>query len=167
MSYLIGALITLLLMGCLAEMAVAHPTAGSFGDWAEFYLSPLAGFLVRWAYWAGVVFALGTEVSAVALYMRFWFPHTPGLLWIGLFAALLVLVNALNVRAFGSIEYLFSALKILAIAAFLLLGASLLFTARRPTIGFPNYTSNGFFPHGLSGTWSAVLVALFSFFSIE
>src|SRR5207302_1108924 len=30
-SYVIGALIALLLMGCLAEMAVAHPTSGSFG----------------------------------------------------------------------------------------------------------------------------------------
>src|ERR1700761_9481744 len=46
-SYLIGAFITLLLMGCLAEMTVAHPTSGSFGAWAEFYISPLAGFLVR------------------------------------------------------------------------------------------------------------------------
>jgi AAT family amino acid transporter len=31
LSYLIGAAITLLLMGALSEMAVAHPTAGSFG----------------------------------------------------------------------------------------------------------------------------------------
>lgn len=30
-SYAIGALITLLLMGCLAEMTVAHSTSGSFG----------------------------------------------------------------------------------------------------------------------------------------
>src|SRR6185295_16475951 len=55
LSYLIGALITLLLMGCLAEMTVAHPTPGSFGAWAEFYMSPIAGFLVRFCYWAGVV----------------------------------------------------------------------------------------------------------------
>jgi amino acid transporter, AAT family len=34
-SYVIGALIALLLMGCLAEMTVAHPTSGSFGAWAE------------------------------------------------------------------------------------------------------------------------------------
>src|ERR1700709_2688695 len=67
LSYLIGALITLLLMGCLAEMTVAHPTAGSFGAWAELYISPIAGFLVRFAYWAGVVFAIGTEVTAVAV----------------------------------------------------------------------------------------------------
>src|SRR6202162_2594046 len=43
LSYLIGAVITILLMGCMAEMTVAHPTSGSFGAWAEFYLSPLAG----------------------------------------------------------------------------------------------------------------------------
>src|ERR1700753_1168718 len=46
-SYLIGALITLLLMGCLAEMTIVHPVSGSFGAWAEYYISPLAGFLVR------------------------------------------------------------------------------------------------------------------------
>src|SRR5580765_9035168 len=64
LSYLIGALIALLLMGCLAEMTIAHPTSGSFGAWAEFYLSPVVGYLVRFAYWAGVVFALGTEITA-------------------------------------------------------------------------------------------------------
>ena len=34
-SYAIGAFIVLLLMGCLAEMTVAHPTSGSFGTIAE------------------------------------------------------------------------------------------------------------------------------------
>jgi L-asparagine transporter-like permease len=33
-SYLIGAMVALLLMGCLVEMTVAHPTSGSFGAWA-------------------------------------------------------------------------------------------------------------------------------------
>src|SRR5215510_4690608 len=55
LSYALGAGIALLLMGCLAEMTVAHPTSGSFGAYAEHYLSPLAGFLVRYAYWAGNV----------------------------------------------------------------------------------------------------------------
>ena len=168
-SYFIGAIITLLLMGALAEMTVAHPTSGSFGDWAEHYLHPLAGFLVRYAYWAGVVFALGTEVSAIAIYMRFWFPNVPGLVWIALFATLLILVNALSVQAFGSIEYIFSALKLFAIAAFLLLGTWLLFHLHHQS-GVPialTPPGESFFPHGLFGTWAGVLVALFSFFSIE
>jgi L-asparagine transporter-like permease len=170
-SYLIGALITLLLMGCMAEMTVAHPTSGSFGAWAEFYVSPLAGFLVRYAYWAGVVLALGTEITAIAIYMRFWFPGVPGWIWIAGFSAVLVLVNAFNVRLFGAVEYAFSALKVTAICAFLVLGAYVVLTASRHAgsgIGFANYTAfGGFFPKGRSGMWIAVLVSLFSYFSIE
>ena len=168
-SYALGAVITLLLMGCMAEMTVAHPTSGSFGAWAEFYISPLAGFLVRFAYWAGVVFALGTEVSAVAVYMGFWFPTVPGWIWIAGFALLMIGVNAFNVALFGAVEYGFSALKVGAIISFILLGAWVVITAPHDSgIGLRNYTaSGGFFPHGLSGTWLAVLVALFSYFSME
>ena len=175
LSYLIGAVITLLLMGCMAEMTVAHPTSGSFGAWAEFYISPLFGFLVRIAYWAGVVFAIGTEISAVAVYMRFWFPHVPGWLWIASFTLALVFVNVFNVRLFGAVEYSFSALKVTAIFAFLLLGTLVVVSAYRAapashhdSIGFANYTAfGGFFPKGIWGMWIAVLVSLFSYFSIE
>ena len=175
LSYLIGAIITLLLMGCMAEMTVAHPTSGSFGAWAEFYLSPLCGFLVRFTYWAGVVFALGTEITAVAVYMRLWFPNVAGWFWILGFTLALVLINAFNVRLFGTVEYTFSALKIAAIVAFLILGTWVLLSASHGSprnlaepIGFANYTAfNGFFPKGLWGMWVAVLVSLFSYFSIE
>src|SRR5579862_9748024 len=101
LSYAIGALIALLLMGCLAEMTVAHPTSGSFGAYAEHYIGPLAGFLVRYAYWTCIVLAVGTEVTAVALYMKFWFPTVPGWYWIVGFSALLILVNARSVDVFG------------------------------------------------------------------
>src|SRR5580704_6574808 len=121
-SYGIGALIALLLMGCLAEMTVAHPTSGSFGAWAEFYLGPLAGFLVRYAYWSCIVLAVGTEVTAIAVYMRYWYPHVPGWVWILAFSAALIGINAVHVRLFGSVEYCFSTLKIAAILAFIALG---------------------------------------------
>ena len=65
-SYAIGAVISLLLMGCLAEMTVAHPTSGSFGAYAEHYISPMAGFMVRYAYWAAVVLAVGARLSGQA-----------------------------------------------------------------------------------------------------
>jgi L-asparagine transporter-like permease len=164
LSYAVGALIAFLLMGCLAEMTVAHPTSGSFGAWAEFYVSPLAGFLVRYAYWSCLVFAVGTEVSAIAVYMRYWYPDVPGWLWILGFSGALIAINAVNVRLFGSVEYCFSTLKIAAILAFILLGAWVVFSRT----GFGNYTSHGgFLPSGPWGVWVAVLVSIFSFFSIE
>lgn len=166
LSYSLGALIALLLMGCLAEMTVAHPTAGSFGTWAEFYLSPLAGFLVRYAYWSCIVFAVGTEVTAIAVYMRYWFPAVPGSLWIFAFSAALIAVNAVSVKVFGQIEYVFSALKLAAIAIFILLGAWIV--AGPAGVGFSNYRiQGGFFPHGLGGMWVAVIVSIFSYLSIE
>src|SRR5450755_1961127 len=119
----IGGAIALLLMGCLAEMTVAHPTSGSFGAWAEFYLGPLAGFLVRYAYWSAIVFAVGTEVTAMAIYMRYWFAGVPGWLWIVSFSSILIAVNVLNVKVFGAVEYSLSALKVTAIILFILLGA--------------------------------------------
>jgi L-asparagine transporter-like permease len=176
LSYAIGAVIALLLMGCLAEMTIAHPTSGSFGAYAEYYLSPLAGFLVRYAYWAGNVLAVGTEVTAIALYMRLWFPGSPGWLWILAFAALLIGVNARSVNVFGVVEYWFSAIKVTAIVIFILLAGYILLRAPAMltpgaadgTVGFRNYTAyGGFLPHGLWGAWSAVFVALFSYLSIE
>jgi L-asparagine transporter-like permease len=168
-SYAIGALIALLLMGCLAEMTVAHPTPGSFGVYAGYYIHPLAGFLVRYSYWLAVVGAVGTEVTAVALYMQYWYPAVPGWLWILLFSGLLIAVNALNVTVFGRVEYAFSLMKIFVILAFISLGAYVIFFPP-PTsnIGFRNYTSHGgFFPHGVSGMWTAVIVSIFSYLSIE
>jgi len=49
-TYLIGALISLVMAYALAEMAVVHPIAGSFGVYAERYLSPWCGFVVRATY---------------------------------------------------------------------------------------------------------------------
>jgi amino acid transporter, AAT family len=168
-SYVIGGVISLLLMGCLAEMTVGHPVSGAFGAYAEFYIGPLAGFLVRYAYWSCIVLAVGTEVSAIALYMQYWFPHVPGWIWIVGFSAGLIGINAASVNTFGSAEYGFSMFKIAAIVAFLLLGAYFVLTAPAGSgVGFHNYTAHGgFFPRGIRGMWVAVIVAIFSYLSIE
>lgn len=166
-SYAVGAVIALLLMGCLAEMTVAHPVAGSFGAWAEFYIGARAGFLVRYAYWSCIVFAVGTEVTAVAVYMQFWWPEVPGWVWIVAFSAVLIGVNALNVRVFGWIEWSFSAVKVAAIVVFIGLAGWFVFEPRTG-LGLGNYTGHGgFFPKGMWGCWAGVIVALFSYFSVE
>lgn len=168
-SYGIGAVIAFLLMGCLAEMTVAHPTSGSFGAFAEYYVNPWAGFVVRYSYWSCIVAAVGVEISAVAVYMKYWFPAAPGWLWIILFSALLIYVNATSVNLFGSVEYWFSMVKIIAIVSFILLGSFIVFgNTANPEIGFHNYTDlGGFLPNGWWGMWVAVIIALFSYLSIE
>jgi L-asparagine transporter-like permease len=174
-SYAIGALIALLLMGCLAEMTVVHPITGSFGAYAEHYVGPLAGFMVRYAYWTCIVLAVGTEVTAVALYMKFWFPAVPGWVWILAFSSSLIMVNAFRVSTFGTVEYWFSLVKITAIVAFILLAGYLVIQSSGAhsnvsagSVGFRNYTAyGGFLPHGVGGMWVAVIMSVFSYLSIE
>jgi len=166
LSYAIGGVIALLLMGCLAEMTVAHSTSGSFGAYAEHYISPLAGFLVRYAYWASIVLAVGAEVTAVAQYMTYWFPDVPGWLWVVLFSGALIFVNAMSVKTFGTVEYWFSTIKVSAIIAFIVLGAYVVWG--NPQYGAQHYSAHGgFMPNGAWGMWVAVIISIFSYLSIE
>ncbi|MEV9641650.1 amino acid permease [Mammaliicoccus sciuri] len=168
-SYAIGALIALLLMGCLSEMTVAHPVTGSFGAYAEKYINPWAGFTVRYSYWFSLVCAIGTEVTAVAVYMKYWFPTVPAIVWIVLFAAILMYVNATTVKLFGIVEYWFSLIKVVAITGFIILAVYVIVGAdQTSSIGIHNYVAEGgFFPNGLYGMWIAVFISLFSYLSIE
>ena len=167
-SYAIGAFIALLLIGCLGEMTVAHPTSGSFGAYAEFYLGPLAGFVLRYAYWAALVLAVGMEVTAVGMYMAYWFPDVPQWIWVGSFSASLVGVNLRSVKVYGAVEYAFSAIKVAAIVAFVLIGAYVVFGARIPGIGLENYqVGGGFWAKGVWGMWLGVIVAMFSYLGVE
>lgn len=169
LSYALGAFIVLLLMGCLAEMTVAHPTSGSFGAIAEKYVNSMAGFLVRYSYWICNVLAVGVEVSAISVYMRYWFPNVPGIVWILLFAGVLIYVNATSVNTFATFEYWFSFIKISAIVGFILLGSYILFgTSEQSNIGVENFVNDGgFLPFGWWGMWVATFISLFSFIGTE
>jgi L-asparagine transporter-like permease len=167
--YAIGACIALLLMGALSEMAVAHPTAGSFGVYAERYINPWAGFVVRYTYWACQCIAIGGEATAIAIYCRLWFPEVPPWLWIVLFSALLVGVNATAVGNFGRFEYWFAMIKVVAISAFILFGAVVLLGFVRGTgASLRNLTAGGgFFAQGARGIWMAMCFVIFSYIGTE
>ena len=53
-SYAIAAIAAVAIVFSLSEMAVMHPTAGSFGTYAEIYLNPWAGIIARYSYWHDV-----------------------------------------------------------------------------------------------------------------
>ena len=169
LSYIFTSGIALLLMWCLSEMAVAHPTAGSFGVYADLYLSPWAGFVVRYTYWAAQSIAAGGEAVAAGIYTQWWFPHTPIWAWVVFYSAVLIFVNARSVGAFGAFEYWFSMIKVSAIVVFIVLGAGILIGIhqRRP-IGLANFrTHGGFLPNGWLGVWLALAFVIFSFIGTE
>ena len=167
-SFLVGALITVTVMWALAEMAAEHPAAGSFGLYAEMYVHPWAGFAIRYTYWLCLVFVVGSEVVAAAIYCKYWWPGAPSWVWIAGFSLALLYVNTISIKSFGSFEYWFAMIKVVTIVAFLILGAALIFGVGFPRIGFANYTVHGgFFPHGWSGVGLGITMAIFSFLGLE
>ena len=169
LSYAFASIIALLLMYCLSEMAVAHPTAGSFGVYAELYLSRWAGFVVRYTYWAAQSIAIGGEAVAAAIYTQWWFPNSPAWMWVVFYSAVLIFINARGVRAFGSFEYWFSMIKVSAILVFIILGAAVLLGIhqQRP-IGLENFRAHGgFLPMGWTGVWLSLSFVIYSFIGTE
>jgi AAT family amino acid transporter len=167
-SYVIAAFIALAVMYSLSEMAVAHPTAGSFGTYADLYVSPWVGFLVRYTYWACQVVAIGGESVAIGQYLTFWFPALP--VWSSALIAggTIFYVNSRSVANFGTAEYWLSMIKVTAVIAFILFGVAAIVGIGAPATGFSNYTADGGpFPHGAGGVWMAVIMAIFSFTGIE
>lgn len=168
-SYLVAAAIAMVMVLSLSEMAVVHPAAGSFGVYAEMYLGPWAGFVVRYTYWMAQVVAIGGEAVAAGLYMGFWMPEVPAWIWSVGFAAVLVYVNSLAVSNFGTVEYWCTLIKVTAIVLFIAFGLAQIFGIGTPAVGFDNLVNlpGGFMPNGFTGVWMGVLIAIFSFYGIE
>ncbi len=167
-SYAIAAFIALAVMYSLSEMSVAHPTAGSFGTYADLYLHPWAGFVVRYTYWAAQVIAIGGEAVAIGHYVQFWAPGMP--VWVSalLSGAGIFYINSRSVANFGSAEYWLSTIKVTAIIVFILFGIANVFGIGTEATGFSNYfVEGGPFSHGINGIWLAVIMAIFSFIGIE
>jgi amino acid transporter, AAT family len=169
LSYLFGAVITLIVAYSIAEMAVVHPVPGSFGVYAQTYLNEWSGFSVRVTYAFVQIIAIGAEVTAVAIYCAVWFPTVPQWLIVVVVSLALVAINAMQVGSFAEFEYWFAILKVIAITAFILIGIAMIvgLGSAKP-IGLSNLTDHGgLLPHGIKGVWLAMSLTLTSYMGIE
>jgi L-asparagine transporter-like permease len=169
LSYLLGAVIAMIVAYAIAEMAVVHPVAGAFGIYAETYLNAWSGFAVRATYGLVQIIAIGAEVTAVAIYCGFWFPQVPQWAWVAGASIGLVAINALQVGSFGEFEYWFAVVKVSAIVIFIAIGGILIVgIGPKPALGLSNLVAHGgFFPFGLKGVWLALTLVLTSYMGVE
>ncbi len=164
LSFLLAAFFSWLVTMALGELASSHPAAGSFGVYGDLYLNEWAGFLGRAGYWAAIAVSVGAELVASATYMGYWFPRVPSLIWVAVFSAALLLVNVLDVVRFGNFEFWFAMIKVVIIAAFIILGAGLLLIGRV----MPHYRAEGgFFPRGPWAPLLAMTFAIYTFGGVE
>jgi aromatic amino acid transport protein AroP len=169
LGYAIGGLIAFLIMRQLGEMIVHEPVAGSFSHFAYQYWGKFPGFLAGWNYWMLYVLVAMTELTAVAKYIHYWWPHIPAWASVLFFFVVITLINLGNVKFYGESEFWLSIIKVTAVIAMILFGIYLLFTAGADsTASFSNlWTHGGFFPNGFEGLFYMLAFLMFAFGGIE
>ncbi|MCI2198362.1 MAG: amino acid permease, partial [Ancrocorticia sp.] len=170
-AYGVGALVTYLVMVCLGELAVAYPVSGGFHVYATRNLGPAWGFVTAWLYWLCWAVALGSEFTAAGILMQRWFPQVAVWIWCLIFAALLYVLNAISSRVFGEAEFWLSLIKVIAVVALIIVGATAIIginPAVDGAVGLGNFvTSDGLFPTGIGGVLITILAVFYAFSGTE
>ncbi len=178
LGYGIAGLIAFFIMRQLGEMVVEEPVSGSFSHFAYKYWSNFAGFASGWNYWVLYILVSMSELTAIGIYINFWWPEIP--LWVSslFFFITINAINLASVKVYGESEFWFSIIKVVAIIAMIIFGSYLLISGsggEKATI--ENLWNNGgFFPKGIlekdaagnyQGLLAAMAVIMFAFGGLE
>ena len=121
-SYAFVGVIAYLLMRALGELVLHRATSGAFVSYMREFYGEKAAFVTGWMYWLNWALTGIAELSAVGLYVQFWFPTMPTWATVLIALAVVLIINLLSARAFGEFEFWASILKVTAIVVFLVVG---------------------------------------------
>jgi L-asparagine permease len=166
-----------LILRALGELVLHRPSSGSFVSYArEFYGEKMA-YAAGWLYFLNWAFTSIVDVTAVALYVKFWAQYWEPLQavpqWaIALIALVVVLsLNLVSVKVFGEMEFWFALIKVTALVVFLVIGVWFLLFVHHTDVGqtgFPVIFDNGgVFPMGAVAPLLAISGVVFAYAAIE
>lgn len=160
LAYALAGIVMFLVMRIMGEMLYLEPVTGSFATYANKYIGPWAGYLTTWCYWFMWITVGMSEITAIGIYLNFWFPDLPS--WIPALIGVAIVsgANLVSVKYYGEFEFWFALIKVVTIAAMLVIGFGLIFFGlgnNGIAIGLSNLTANGGF---FAGGWQGFLFAL-------
>jgi amino acid transporter len=176
-SWVLGALVMLVLALVHAEVGGMYPVAGGSARYPHFAFGNLAGFATGWIVWVGAVTVAPIEVLAALQYLTFYFPWltdtasgvtvlTPvGIVISIILMALFTVINLLGVAALAKSNNVIMIWKIaipfLAVAVIMILSFH--------TTNFTSSDHGGFMPFGIQGVLSAIATGgiIFSYQGFE
>ena len=169
-SYLLGGLIVLAVMLCLAELAVEKPLSGSFVVYARENISATWACGVGWSYWVTWVSYVPSEMIAAGIIMNGFFPEIGTVWWAVFFGGIVTILNLFRVDKFGESEFWLSLIKVTALVAF----SAVALLICLGVIGGEGYIgtrillgSGGFAPHGYASIALTMVIILVNFQGTE
>lgn len=171
LAYMITGGICFLIMRALGELLLSNTNNHSFLDFVAEYLGKKWAFLTGWTYWFCWIAISMADLTAMGMYVRYWFPNIPQ--WLPEICALILLValNLITVSLFGELEFWFALIKVVAIVALIGVGAYMILTNYPTSAGSVKlsniWTHGGWFPKGIKGFLLSFQMVTFAFVGIE
>ncbi len=162
-----------LILRALGELVMYRPTSGSFVSYAREFLGERGSFVAGWMYYLNWAMTGIVDITAVALYMRYWgtFADVPQWLFALVALAFVGGMNMVAVKWFGEIEFWFSLVKVGALVLFLIVGTLLVVTGHGVDGMAPGLhlvsENGGLFPHGLLPAVIIIQGVVFAYAGIE
>jgi L-asparagine permease len=175
-TYAAVGVIAYFLMRALGELVLHRATSGAFVSYMREFYGEKWAFVTGWMYWLNWALTGIAELSAVGLYVQFWFPLMPTWATVLIALAVVLVVNLLSARAFGEFEFWAAIAKVGAIVIFLVVGLVVViggFSIGGHEAGFHNLWSNpgGFWPSSGDFNWYGPILAMsgvvFAYAAIE
>ena len=176
LSYAFVGVIAYFLMRALGELVLYRTTSGAFVSWMREFFGEKAAYYTGWMYWTNWALTGIAELSAVGLYIQYWWPQMPTWATVLIALAVVLVVNLLSAKAFGEFEFWASILKVTAIIVFLVVGlvvVVLSLDVGGHRAGVQNLWSNpgGFWPTGDGFAWYGPIIVMsgvvFAYAAIE
>ncbi|OHR20102.1 proline-specific permease [Corynebacterium sp. HMSC034A01] len=169
--YLLGGAVVYFMLRALGEMSVRNPVRGSFAVYCRKYLGGWGGYITGWMFAFEMMIVCLADLTAITIYMKFWFPTTPAWVWITVTLLIISAANLAAVRIFGELEFLLTLIKVGAVVAMIVGGAAILvfnLGSQPETMGVSNlWSDGGFFANGISGMAASFILVLFAFGGTE
>ncbi|WP_110111972.1 amino acid permease [Bacillus sp. CGMCC 1.16541] len=168
LAFLIAAFSTYIVFNTLAKMTANDPQKGSFCAYAKNAYGHWAGFSCGWVYWFSEILIMGSQLTALSIFSKFWFPNIPLWLFASGYAILGLAVLLAGTKGFERLENVFALMKIGAIVMFIIIALLAVFGVLKsnPSLNTPN-TVQDFLGTGFLGLWGALIYAFYAFGGIE
>ncbi|WP_374967440.1 amino acid permease [Lysinibacillus sp. RS5] len=168
--FLLAAICTYIVYDALVKMSVANPDKGSFRTYAKQAFGRWAGFSNGWVYLISEVLIMGSQLMALGIFTKLWFPTLP--LWVAasIYAALGLAVILTGMKGFENFQNIFGALKAAAIVMFIVVAVLLIIKGINndsTTLDSLHANYEEFFSQGIKGIWLGLLYAFYAFGGIE
>jgi L-asparagine permease len=172
-SYLVCGVFAFFIMRALGELVMHRQTSGSFVSYAREFMGERSSFVAGWMYYAVWVTTGIVDITAVAIYLKYWHIFSDVPQWVFALGALSIVsvMNMVGVKIFGEMEFWFSVIKVGALVTFLVVGIYFVVSGSPVDGHIPGLdmisNNGGFFPHGVLPAVLVMQGVVFAYASIE